>query len=401
MSARARRLLSALAFGGLVACGSTNDPGSRITSLRVILVQANQTGDAVGGDYAHPGETVNLSAVFYDPARPQPGPCGADASTGDASMGDGSVGDGSAAGGGLDGGATDAGATDGGPVIEANWLWLYCVDPASDSVVGCIAKFAQDSLATLGADASVASGGGGASSSADGSFALPASPNATTFSLTVPDDAISRLPTAAQPSAVIGVLPLTCPGTLFAHPSANALEGQLPISCEVVGSDGTRTALPLDQWSIGIKRIFVRQKDRNANPIITGLTFDGADWPAACTASGAVPSVGTCDSTTNTYSECSGSDHHSIGVQIDPSSFESGTDEYGQTYKEEVVVQLYASEGIFEHDVLLGSATAPSTTNYVVRSAALAENGGLVHLWVVVRDNRGGVSWTERWVQAH
>ena len=55
------RGLVAIAFAlpVLGACGSDFAPGSRITGLRVLAVQADKP-------YAHPGETVHLSALTAD-----------------------------------------------------------------------------------------------------------------------------------------------------------------------------------------------------------------------------------------------------------------------------------------------------------------------------------------------
>src|SRR5262245_15293968 len=44
----------------LSACGGDFDPGSRVTGLRVLAVQAN-------APYAAPGESVHLDALAFDP----------------------------------------------------------------------------------------------------------------------------------------------------------------------------------------------------------------------------------------------------------------------------------------------------------------------------------------------
>src|SRR4051794_17218690 len=75
-------ILSALAL--LSACGGDFDPGSRVTTLRILAVKADVP-------YAAPGQTVHLDALAFDP----------------------------------DGRAL-------------TWGWGSCVDPASPSVVACI-----------------------------------------------------------------------------------------------------------------------------------------------------------------------------------------------------------------------------------------------------------------------
>ena len=53
-----------LALLSLSACEAEFDPGTQVSSLRVLAVQADTP-------YAHPGDTVRLQALSYDPlARP-------------------------------------------------------------------------------------------------------------------------------------------------------------------------------------------------------------------------------------------------------------------------------------------------------------------------------------------
>src|SRR6185503_14191479 len=62
---RALRCLSApaawLATLALAGCDATFDPGTQVDSLRVLAVRADSP-------FAHPGDTVHLSALSYDPA---------------------------------------------------------------------------------------------------------------------------------------------------------------------------------------------------------------------------------------------------------------------------------------------------------------------------------------------
>src|SRR3954453_1703213 len=78
------------AVSGLAACGADFDPGSRVTSFRVLAVQADLP-------FARPGETVTLSSLSYDPE----------------------------------------GRT-------VNWAWATCVNPAASTVEGCLAKIDAD-----------------------------------------------------------------------------------------------------------------------------------------------------------------------------------------------------------------------------------------------------------------
>src|SRR5260221_8561107 len=95
---KARSLaLTAVVLASLAApsCGSDFDPGSRITTLRIIAVSADARWDGTsapsGQAYARPGETVHLSAVWSVPPDDFRG---------------------------------------------RTWVWARCVDPQSTTVLG-------------------------------------------------------------------------------------------------------------------------------------------------------------------------------------------------------------------------------------------------------------------------
>src|SRR5688572_23579045 len=209
------------------ACaGDDFDPGSRVTSLRVLAMQADLP-------YAAPGETVQLSTLSVDPA--------------------------------------------GRPLT---WAWAACVTPASSELFACFEKIALDTAAgeppLIGEDAT-----------------------GDSVSFTVPPDLLERLPEAARPAALIGVLAITCPGPI----TLDAAARPLPIRCS---EEGTGRELPLEEYVVGIKRVFVRQADRNQNPVIERITFDGEDW-----AEDDVKEVDACSKDSNTYDDCK-----SVGHQV-------------------------------------------------------------------------------------
>src|ERR1700743_190565 len=78
----------------LAGCGADFDPGSRVTSFRVLAVQADQP-------FASPGETGNLNALAYDPQT-----------------------------------------------RTITWAWATCVNPTESTTEGCFAKIAQDTQAS-------------------------------------------------------------------------------------------------------------------------------------------------------------------------------------------------------------------------------------------------------------
>lgn len=245
------------------------------------------------------------------------------------------------------------------------WAWAACVNPAESTVEGCFAKIAQDAQ-TSGALPILAQGA-----------------DQNTFAFTLPDDALSSLPRAVQYSAFVGIISAACPGTL----SFEQGPGALPFRC----FDATDNhELTLDEYAVGMKRIFVRNTDRNQNPTIANITFDHADWPE-----NEVKTLTPCDTTGNDYTPCSGLSKHQIGAHITADSTESGTDEFGTPFTEQLIVDYYATEGIFQNDVRIAS---DPETGYAARTQSSTQD---LTLWFIIHDNRGGTTWTTRTAHAN
>jgi hypothetical protein len=242
------------------------------------------------------------------------------------------------------------------------WAWAACVNPSSSSVEGCLEKVARDAESG-GQNPLLASGVG-----------------IDSFDYTIPADALSSLAVEARPQAMTGIVSVACPGELSMVSS-----GTLPFRCT---ESGTGRELSLDEYVVGIKRVFVRENDRNQNPVIARVSFDGADWLAD-----EVKEVDACDTDDNVFDDCSKSLRHELSVVAAPESFESGYDEYGRDFEEQVVAQYYATEGIFEFETRI--ADEPET-GWVARKYA---SGQELRMWFVVRDDRGGVTWTDRRVR--
>lgn len=304
-------LSSLVSIAALAGCDADFDPGSNVSSLRVLAVQADNP-------FAAPGETVRLSATHFDPAG-----------------------------------------------RDITWAWAQCSNPASSSVEGCLAEIAETALAT-------------------GSLPLLATGvGQDNVELTISPTAIDELPEAARPNALTGVLSVACPGTLDLG-SSEATGGLLPFRC----TDESGVELGLHDNIVGIKRVFVRNVDRNQNPVIDGITFDGAPWAADD-----VKEVDGCLTDDFAFDDCDGDGDHGIAALVNPGSFEAGVDEFGRDFAEELVVQHYATEGIFEYEVRI--AEEPET-KWVARASAAGQE---LNLWFVVRDDRGGVAVETRRVR--
>jgi hypothetical protein len=251
---------------------------------------------------------------------------------------------------------------------DIEWAWVACETPASTSVEGCLIEIAETAVAT-------------------GSLPLLASGvGQNSVELTIPEDVLDGVPVEARPSVLSGVLSIACPGTLSldleAAAEANSL---LPFRCI---DAATGAELGLHDAIAGVKRVYIREADRNQNPVIASITFDGEPWPED-----EVKEVDSCDTDEFTFDDCEGEGDHRIAANLSAESFEAGTDEFGRAFTEELVVQHYATEGIFEYEVRIGELPE---TRWVARRSG---SGQELRLWFVARDDRGGVTLAERRVR--
>jgi hypothetical protein len=198
------------------------------------------------------------------------------------------------------------------------------------------------------------------------------------FAVEIPGDLLDGLGKSARLSAMFGAVVVACPGRIEPGETSG-----VPIVCR--DAEGDRS--PIEAFEVGVKRIFVRERDRNANPEITRITWDGEDWPED-----QVPEVKACaDPTTEDIEDCDKALRHRI--RVESTGPESGVDENGTRFEEQQVVQFYASQGVFERPVRI--ADAPDN-----HWAAQRKSGeDTARLWFVVRDDRGGVVWQTRQVR--
>jgi hypothetical protein len=246
------------------------------------------------------------------------------------------------------------------------YAWTTCENPSDTTANACLAKIAEDARAGR---APVIQQGRDAS-----------------FRWRVPETALSSLVPEARAGATAGIVTVGCPGTLELQDLAGGGAG-LPFRCLEAGSG---QVLPYERWVVSVKRVFLRAKDRNANPTLGGVTWNGAPWPEA-----EVKEIRACDNDSNMLADCAGGEEAKLGASPAPGAVESGVDEYGTAFTELAVVQYYATEGTFEFEARTAE-TAPLGTKWVARASA---RGKEVTMWFVIRDNRGGVSWTTRRVR--
>ena len=227
--------------------------------------------------------------------------------------------------------------------------WGACARPASPSALGCVQALPKGAALSEG----------------------------SSYALAVPGDALAGVPDFARSAVFFGAVQVACPGRVSSEVGPEGL----PIRC----ADAAGAALPLGGYELAVKRVYVRAKDRNANPTIERVLWDGAAWPEA-----EVKSMSACASaTTNRFDKCEG-EAHTLALSPTEGAVERGTDERGSPFEEKLLAQYYATEGLFEYEAKDG---LKSDTRFRARSGAA---GKTVTLWFVLRDDRGGVSWTSR-----
>jgi hypothetical protein len=174
-----------------------------------------------------------------------------------------------------------------------------------------------------------------------------------------------------------GVAVIICPGRIVVGDTDG-----IPIACEVDGQP-----LDLNDFEIGVKRVFYREQSDNQNPAIAELLWDGKPW-----AEDDIKRVTACDHDTDEVEKCPANTRHSLRVDA-VGAAEDYTDPSGAEMREQAVVQFYADGGSFEHE-----ARTPENadTRWVARRSDV---GKTLSLFFVVRDSRGGVSWITRTVE--
>jgi hypothetical protein len=251
---------------------------------------------------------------------------------------------------------------------ELTWGWTTCPNPKNSSTLGCLDSLRE--RREKGEDIRLVTGTG-----------------LSKFTVDVPDDAMSSLPAEFRDRALVGVVAVACPGTLEPDLLAETTAADpVPVVCHDRDT-GARLG-PFD-FVVGMKRIFVRAQDRNQNPVIASILWDGETW-----AEDDVKTVTACDKETDAISDCSKTFQHHVSAVPSEESFESGTTESGAPFEEQIVVQYYGTEGTFADDVRIGRD--PETSWAAVSNS----RGKETRFWLVVRDNRGGVTWAERRVRA-
>ena len=206
-----------------------------------------------------------------------------------------------------------------------------------------------------------------------GSAEIPACEDALSpFAIGGPAFDVS-VPAGAQAS--VGVVFAACAGTFRAGRTTAA-----PIGCV----DARGASVGRDGFMWGEKRVTVSATVRNLNPAIAGVTIDGAPWDEA-----RVPTIAPCAA--SSADDCANGVKRAIGITATPDSAEAHD---GLT--EDLVAFFFVSQGKLS-DEFVRAANGAFTVDF---ASIAVDPARPILLWIVLRDDRGGVAWATRTMRA-
>lgn len=322
--------LAAATALSLPSCSGNFDPASKIQSVRVLGLRADKP-------YAKPGDTVNLEMLAVDRRKEPDRP------------------------------------------MTIYWVPLVCTNPPNDAYYGCFT--ARTQLTGPNGEAGVP--GGVSVGAGDVTGLLP---KGSTFSYTIPSNAVSThapVPGAGGRYGLSIVFYLACAGRVrFAtRDEASANPQQVPLFC--VDDEGNR--LGADDYVLGFWRTYVYDDRPNANPVIEGVRVNGEamdpDKPIVITACQAAKPQG-CPSA-------------KVDVVVPPSSQEEKPYD-ADAPRERVWVTAFADVGDLASStrLLYDTKIGAIPDNPIEVRGDFDDVGKSGTLWLVVRDNRGGTTWT-------
>jgi len=346
-------------------CGGGLDPISKVDGLRVLAVAVSRAPTAedptTGGSYARPNDRVTFKMTSYD--------------------------------GFLDPETPDA------PPRPLQTVWLGgCFDPPGDAYYGCYASLGAV-LGQIQKDQQ------------DGKLPGPDSLYGVgeSFSMTLPADIVSRRtrPVSGSYYGIAYVFFAVCAGYLGPIPadsSGNA--GAFPLGC--FQDQAMTIRLGAESFVPGYTQIYSFEDGRtNADPHVTELTFDAKDPGTGPGNALIVPPCAVDDDTRVAPASCSKEDPFTTctPVKIDITAEDDvaeddleGTTMDGKKLKEVVWVDYFTDHGDFDNEVaLVNDATTGLIADHSVKWIAPPEPG-LVNIWAVVHDARGGVTTLQRYI---
>lgn len=368
--------LSMMALGAPCCAGSALSPASKVEGLRVLAVTADRP-------YAQPGDRVTFRMTYADAPGDGRGP----------------------------------------RPIEVTWVG-GCVNPpvGVDEHLGCGPQWLEAYLKGISSEAGNDPEPGNAPEpdddpdadndargnydrdvvTAEQSAEKNGAPDALSFTLTVPSDILDSAQTAETGTvfSTIYVLFTACAGTT--RPASAPAEAGFPLEC--VGENGE--VLGADSFVVGYTQIYVFKDARsNENPVVRGITLDDE---AIAEGEDTLPTVPRCGALKN--EELQGCTRTEPGDKCATFEIEALVDDSaeldvesallgGPPVREAIWVDYYADGGELSQSRRLVSDTVRGFQEEHGVTWTPPSEPGIVSLWAVVHDTRGGASVTRRQVR--
>jgi hypothetical protein len=260
--------------------------------------------------------------------------------------------------------------------MNVYWVPIPCIDPPGDSYFACYPGFAQ---APAGVDLG------------------PVLQAGTTFSFTMPSDVITKHTKQggtidAVPDGLAVIFTIACAGHVeVLPPRVGGSPNDLPLGC----FDGSHTQLGPDQFVFAFSLVYAFTDRTNANPVVDQLTFGGT--PVDLTAGITIDACGSAAADVNgavNRSNCPGTPMDVVLPDASQEEDPANLDPNGKPLKESLRVQYFSTDGKFANDTInLFDPTAGRITGTADDFTAPPLPGEYM-IWAVVRDNRGGATWS-------
>jgi len=326
------------------SCAAPFDPQSEIKTVRVLSVDIDKP-------YANAGDTVTFKMNYYD---------------------------------GRDATGTFA-------PIQITWLG-GCFNPPGDAYYGCYDQLGQllQQVASgeIPPDGLVAQG-----------------PGLDTFSIKLPSDIVTSVaePNAGPRLGVGFVFFTVCAGEVRpVYDEGSTDAGSFPLGC----FDANGNQLGSDSFIPGYTQVYAFEDERtNAAPPVDAFMFD--DKPLAEGDVGEARACAFSDEERNktgcaapdVAAEC---DVISVDVDVPKNVADVDADAFdaeGNALHEVVWVDYFADGGTFDNDLKLVSDASTGEIDDHSTTWTPPEEPGLYSMWAVVRDNRGGSTTVQRYIE--
>ncbi|MCK6591659.1 MAG: hypothetical protein L6Q76_29235 [Polyangiaceae bacterium] len=331
--------LAALMVGAPCCGGGNLGSPSEVTELRVLAVTADKP-------YAAPGDMVTFRLTYADALGDEP------------------------------------------RALSVQWLG-GCVNPIGDDYLGCFPQF-------LGPNTIIQSDMVPAE--------LSGVPDAVSFSMPIPKDVLAapRIAESGVPFSEAYAFFIVCAGTIQFTDQAEGFES-FPLEC-VDGATGKK--LGAESFVVGYTQVYVFADGRsNTNPPVLGLTLDGAEMPEDAESAPVVPKCAAAKESEEEggCNQDAADDCKTFKIQAtveDVAEFDPESSETGDAVvKEAIWIDYFTDKGdITGFRQLVNDPATGYKPVHATEFTPPAEPG-LVNLWAVVHDARGGSSVIRRVVR--